>query len=565
MTDATITDPAHVEVATLDQLAVPSMRMVRAGGKRLCLVRTGAGVFALDNACPHEGYGMTQGDLDGGTLTCAWHNWKFRVADGACVLGEEGIRSYPVTVTSDGAVVVDVRDPDPAERRPVLLASLRTAIERDRVGQAARDVVRLLQASADPGELVWEAVAHGAPRAEFGWGHSIAAATDCLAMVELYDGDHRAIPVVEAIAGISEVERDRPPRSLPEPAGSLPADPCSGFRHEIEAEQIVGAQALVLAGIEAGLGPEVLRPWFTAAVADHHLSYGHGAIYVQKAFQLLDRLGWERAATVLPHLVPTIVYGTREDTLPYMRPFTMALSALDLGALAEVEPVAGWADDGTLRAAMLGRDRTAPLHAAADALQAGAGVDRVLDVVVDAVSERLLRYDTDGEQDFEDDFGWLDITHGVTYANAARWHHAHGAGPDTVRLALWCVFLAQWTGRHEWHTAVADVEVGEAGDLADACIRHQPDVAVATALAGDVGEVSASLQRAALLDGTTAPIVHAHAVKMAVAASEEAARVGSTRPLAAAARFIAAPKLERFVAANVVRSIELLNGRARRD
>ncbi len=61
------------------------MRMVRADGRRLCLVRTSDGVFALDHACPHEGYGLTQGTLDGNLLTCAWHNWKFRVDDGpAC-------------------------------------------------------------------------------------------------------------------------------------------------------------------------------------------------------------------------------------------------------------------------------------------------------------------------------------------------------------------------------------------------------------------------------------------------------------------------------------------------
>ena len=60
-------------------------------------------------------------------------------------------------------------------------------------------------------------------------------------------------------------------------------------------------------------------------MSDHLLSYGHAAIYSQKAFQLLERLGWDRADTVLPHLVPAIVWGTREDTLPYMRPFTRAL------------------------------------------------------------------------------------------------------------------------------------------------------------------------------------------------------------------------------------------------
>src|SRR5690606_7162138 len=126
----------------------------------------------------------------------------------------------------------------------------------------------------------------------------------------------------------------------------------------------------------------------------------------QKAFQLLDRLGWDRADTVLPYLVPTIVYGTREDTLPYARPFHRGVAQLDLPALVEAagEPDPTWVDDGRLLAALLGPDRTAAARAAGAALADGASLDAVLDVVSLAVSERMLRYDTDGERDFHDDF-----------------------------------------------------------------------------------------------------------------------------------------------------------------
>ena len=531
----------------LQDLPIGSMRLARVDGRRLCLVRTADGVHALDHACPHEGYGLTQGTLDGNLLTCAWHNWKFRVDDGTCVLGEEDVRAHPVTVRGDGSLAVTINEPNPGQLRPRLLASLRRGIEHDYVGQVSRDVIRLLRADTNPGELVWEAVAHGAPRAEFGWGHSVASATDCLAMVDLYDGDRRALPIVQGIAGIAEVERDRPVNELPDPATVLGGDPGAEFRRLVEAEELAPAQALVRGAIHAGWSADELRPWFTAVISDHLLSYGHGAIYTQKAFQLLDRLGWERADTVLPHLVPTIVYGTREDTLPYMRPFTKALAAVDLGALSAVDPEPTWRDDGRLNEALLsGGNRAAPLHAAVDALRDGAGVDGVLDVVVDAVSERMLRYDMVGELDFHDDFGWLDITHGITYANATRWHGAHLRHPDTIRLALWCVFLAYWTGRHEWHTTVGplhDVDLGTT------------DIAVA----------GAELQRRALDDTTTAFIVHAHAVKTTRAASEEAAHSGSLRPLQATTRFLDAPKLERFVAATVTRSIDFLSGRVTRD
>ena len=218
------------------------------------------------------------------------------------------------------------------------MASLRRGIEHDYVGQVSRDVVRLLRADTNPGEMVWEAVAHGAPRADFGWGHSIASATDCLAMVDLYDGDQRALPIVQGIAGIAETERDRPVNPLPDPvhASSAPIRRRSSAASSRPSGSNRRRRCSAARSTPDG-PPTRCGRGSPAVVSDHLLSYGHGAIYAQKAFQLLDRLGWERADTVLPYLVPTIVYGTRMDTLPYMRPFTRALAAVDLEALAAVD------------------------------------------------------------------------------------------------------------------------------------------------------------------------------------------------------------------------------------
>ncbi len=548
--DAQPSDEARTAVAHIDDLAPSSMKLVRVDGHRMCLVRTASGgVHALDQACPHEGYGLTTGQLDGDVITCAWHNWKFRVTDGRCLLGEEDVPVHEVEVSEEGAVTIRRRTSDPAQVRPRLLASLRRGIEKDYVGQVSRDVVRLLRADTNPGELIWEAVAHGAPRAEFGWGHSIASLTDCLGMVDRYDGDDRALPIVQALAGVAESERDRPAQPLPDPVTQLPADPRAEFRRLVEAEQVGPAQSLLRAALDAGHGPDDVRPWFGDAVSDHLLSYGHGAIYAQKAFQLLERIGWDRADTVLPHLVPTIVYATREDTLPYATLFRRGLDQLRLAELADTakEPDAAWVDDGQLLRALLGPDRTAAALAVGTALTAGAGLHRVLDTVVTAVSERLLRYDPAGERDFHDDFGWLDITHGLTYANAARWFVDRSEPtPDLVRLVMWTAFLAHWTGRHEWHT-----EVGRRAEI--------------TPRSADLADYGRSLQHESLLDGTGAFIVQAHAVKTSVAATEEAVRLGSSVPLDAAAHFLASPKLERFVASAVTRSIDFLSGRTIRD
>jgi len=54
-------------------------RLWRHGDKRIALYRTPAGVYAADNRCPHQGYALKDGDIRGDVLTCAWHNWKFRL------------------------------------------------------------------------------------------------------------------------------------------------------------------------------------------------------------------------------------------------------------------------------------------------------------------------------------------------------------------------------------------------------------------------------------------------------------------------------------------------------
>lgn len=380
-------------IASLSDLPTGTLRLVKAGDKRLAVVRTGDGVFALDNACPHQGYALVQGELKDGTVTCHWHNWKFRMRDGACVLGEESVRSYPIRIEGDD-VIADLTDPSDDEIRPRLLASLRRGIERHEVGRMSRDVVRLLRAATNPAELVWEAVAYGAPRAEYGWGHALATATDCLALVDRYEGDARALPIMQGIAGITESELRRPLRPQPRPATSLPHDARAAFRAAVEGEDVDVAEALVLAAIDAGYDQDELTRWFVESVSDHHLGYGHMAIYTQKAFELVGKLGWDRAATVLPHLVPAVVYGTREDKLPYMRPFMKALATLDIEKLANVDADPAWRDDDrVLRDALLGPDKQEPVRAVERAILDGAGVDGVLDAVVATAAERMLRYD----------------------------------------------------------------------------------------------------------------------------------------------------------------------------
>jgi hypothetical protein len=82
---------------------------------------------------------------------------------------------------------------------------------------------------------------------------------------------------------------------------------------------------------------------------------------------------------------------------------------------------------------------------------------------------------------------------------------------------------------------------------------RDPDAAVALAdgYTGPPAELERALIRAAAEDHSAAPIMVAHVVKTAQAAVAESralgAGQGSAEPIAAAARFLASPKRERFV------------------
>ncbi len=532
------------KVGSLDDFAENTMKMAKVGEHTVAVIRTSKGVYALDNACPHEGYGLVTGVLGLDAMgepavTCQWHNWKFRVEDGVCTLGQEDVACYPVTVAPDGAIEVSVTTPSVAEQRNRLWPSLRRGIESDYTGQVARDSIRLLASDATPAEIMWEGVKLGAAKNEYGPGHEVALAADCLHLAELWQGDDRALPLVQGLAGIAEESRGYPARPIPSAKHAA-----TDFAKAVEDEDYIGAMAWVVAAIERGDSPAQLRSEFITAVSRHHIGYGHGAIYTQKAFELLDRVGWSNAPDLLPHLVLPVSGGTREDTLPYMRKAMRALETVDTEALALAPDrrETGWEPSALVPELLTAEE--APIEIAVRAIHDGAGIEGLLDAVSLAVSERLLRYDLSIEADVADGFGWLDITHGLTYARAARWAWQADPGPHTARLALFTAWLAFDTGRAERRNGIAH--------------PSEPSGPVAEALTGNVDEVADSLARAAMDDRGGSFIVVAHLVKTVQAAREEAAFTGSALPLAAAARFVEAPRKERFVARSVAESLDFV-------
>jgi nitrite reductase (NADH) small subunit/3-phenylpropionate/trans-cinnamate dioxygenase ferredoxin subunit len=95
-------------VCRVGELAEGEARMVSAADKLIAVFCYQGQYFAIDDTCPHMGDSLSRGYVENGIVTCPWHAWRFRLADGAWADNPRiKIGSYPVRVV-DGEIQVQV-------------------------------------------------------------------------------------------------------------------------------------------------------------------------------------------------------------------------------------------------------------------------------------------------------------------------------------------------------------------------------------------------------------------------------------------------------------------------
>ncbi|MCK6523301.1 Rieske (2Fe-2S) protein, partial [Myxococcota bacterium] len=318
--------PRWVHVGALSALTPGRPKLVHADGHDVVLTRgEGELVFAIDNACPHEGYPLVQGVVTGELLTCAWHNFKFNLRDGRCVLGEEDVRAYPTQVL-EGEVWLDVAEPDPEVVQGAQRRSLVLALREGRVGQALRALGRGLQAGARPEQLLTVLAVYDGRVGEYGSSHVLAVAADLARLLPGAPGMGDPDPsgsierpltlLAQLIDAICTDHGRREARPVPDAAPWDHNQGPAALRAAVEGERRDEALALLFGALAAEDRRETLEPLFFELCADHFTDFGHSLIYTEKVFDLLDLGGWEHAEGVLGGLVTMFVEGTREDLLP---------------------------------------------------------------------------------------------------------------------------------------------------------------------------------------------------------------------------------------------------------
>lgn len=97
-------------IYVIDEASVPEggMAPVYPLGVNVVIARVGGSVHAVSGKCAHMGCPLSGGALDGHTLTCACHDWRFDVRTGRFLDASElGLTVFPVK-SEAGKLFVDV-------------------------------------------------------------------------------------------------------------------------------------------------------------------------------------------------------------------------------------------------------------------------------------------------------------------------------------------------------------------------------------------------------------------------------------------------------------------------
>lgn len=63
---------------------------VMVDGRAVALFRDRGAIVAFDDACPHAGAPLSEGQCREGQVVCSWHGFRFDARTGACALASGG-------------------------------------------------------------------------------------------------------------------------------------------------------------------------------------------------------------------------------------------------------------------------------------------------------------------------------------------------------------------------------------------------------------------------------------------------------------------------------------------
>jgi nitrite reductase/ring-hydroxylating ferredoxin subunit len=407
---------------SLEELKAKGRLVVRGGHRPILVVYDRGRIFALDNRCPHMGFPLERGSVEDGILTCHWHHARFDLESGSTFdLWADDVPICPIEVR-DGEVWVKTTfgHADPAAHWRQRLADglahdLGLVIAKAVYGQLAAEVAR--------SDLVRQVAVFGAQNRD-GWGVGLTILTSLANLLPALPEDEAYLALFHGARRVAADCDGEAPRRERAPLGSRP-DPAAlkrWLRRWTNVRHREAAERTLLTAIAAGTAPAVLADVMLAAASERAFAdSGHSLDFINKAFECLDLIGWNDAASVLPTVVGQMVAARgAEESTAWRQPVDLvALCEQASGELPDLfaagREMHDWADHAALARDLLGDDPVRILEALKAAIRAGAAPADLGRALAYAAALRVARFGNANEH-----ADWETAHHVFTYANAVH-------------------------------------------------------------------------------------------------------------------------------------------------
>ena len=406
----------------MSELQAAGYLLGKVGSQPICVFWSDGEAFALLDRCPHMGFPLHRGSIENGLLTCHWHHAQFDLASGGTLDPfADDAKPHGVEISSNEVYVTVAASENDGSRHELRLLE---GLEQGLTLVIAKAVLGMFESfgqDAGATAAIRAGANFGLANREEGWGAGLTVLTAVANVLPLLNPEDRALALTHALAFVSRDTRGQPRRyALSALETNVAVTKLSSwYRRFANTRDSDAAERALATALAAGATAIDAAALMGAVATDHVLlDGGHTIDFTNKAFELLEHLGWQNALRVLPTLAQRTARASRADETGVWRHPDDLVSLLNQTTLEQ--PIPGDEepefDDiavDTLAWSILGDDPAAVMDVLNDANANGATLEQLARAVAYAAALRMTRFHV------QNDHGdWEVVHHGFTTASA---------------------------------------------------------------------------------------------------------------------------------------------------
>ena len=432
--------PSLVRAGSVEELRQRGCVTVSSGRHGIVVFWHEGTPLAVDNRCPHMGFPLSRGTIRDGVLTCHWHHARFDLQSGGTFDPfADDVPAYRVEVR-DGEIWVDT-SVDTLDLESRWLARLQDGQEQNLSLVTAKSILALRGLEVPPNEILLTGSLHGTRYRMEGWGPGLTIMTALANVLGDLKPDHQSLALYHGLVQVARDTAGQQPlfnlKPLPALKAPLPRL-AQWYREFIDVRHSNGAERCLRSALALKAPASEVAALMGVAVTDHpFINGGHTLDFTNKAFEILDQIGWHHAGTILPCLVSQTATASRnEESSAWRHPVDLieilqaAQDRLSINNSSNGKASAWNGFDATVEA-ILADYPSSGTGSMLEAFEQGASPLEVSQALCYAAALRVARFHTSNE------FGdWISVLHTFTYCNALDHLLKRAQTPELARGLL---------------------------------------------------------------------------------------------------------------------------------